>query len=186
MPWSKQNEQATSKFFTRNWIVRVVLALFLFAGPSAMLSAQVPKSATPAPAKAESTDPLHRETPRSTLEAFLRHEEREDFATAARYLQAPPGQEANLPEIAKELRALHGRFKSDIALVSNEPNGAVEAGIPLGEVRAGVLQVGSTSADVILVRVDDPAYGKVWLVSQETVANDGQSGTCRRLLRNRR
>ena len=170
MPWSKQNEQATSKFFTWNWMLRVVLASFLFASPSAMLSAQAPKSATPAPAKAESTDPLHRETPRSALEAFLRHEEREDFATAARYLQALPGQEANMTEVARELQALRGRFKGDIALVSNDPNGTVEAGLAPGEVRAGVLQVGSKSIDVILVRVDDPSYGKIWLLSQETVA----------------
>jgi MscS family membrane protein len=34
-----------------------------------------------------------------------------------------------------------------------------------------VLEVGNTTADLILVRVDDPASGKIWLVSKETVAN---------------
>jgi MscS family membrane protein len=37
-------------------------------------------------------------------------------------------------------------------------------------VRAGVLTVAGTTADVILVRVDDPDSGKIWLVSRETVA----------------
>jgi MscS family membrane protein len=72
--------------------------------------------------------------------------------------------------LAREIRALHGRFKGDIALLSNEPNGTVEAGLPPGEERVGVLQVGGASVDVILVRVDDPSYGKIWLLSQETVA----------------
>src|SRR6516162_1588254 len=110
---------------SRNCVLGIGLALFLLAGSSTIVWAQLPKSPTPPPTKAGSTDPLHRETPRSALEAFLKHEEREDFATAARYLQALPGQEANLPEVAGELRALHGRFKGDIALVSNEPDGSV-------------------------------------------------------------
>jgi MscS family membrane protein len=55
-------------------------------------------------------------------------------------------------------------------LLSDDPNGAVEAGLPPGEVRAGVLTVGGTTIDVILVRVDDPVSGKIWLVSKDTVA----------------
>jgi MscS family membrane protein len=71
--------------------------------------------------------------------------------------------------VARELRALHGRFKGDIALVSNEPDGSVEAGLSPGEERAGVLEAGGARVDIILVRVDDPAYGKIWLLSNETV-----------------
>jgi MscS family membrane protein len=76
-----------------------------------------------------------------------------------------------LVQRAKELQALHARFKSDVGLLSDDPSGAVEAGLPLGELRVGVLEVGSTTADVILVRVDDPASGRIWLVSKETIAN---------------
>src|SRR3974390_549524 len=165
-----KKRHAQSSLRKRNGVLAIALAFCLPAGPSAIASAQLPKPPAPPPAKAESTDPLHRETPRSALEAFLRHEGRGDFATAARFLQAPPGEEAALPEIAREVRALHGRARVDMALVSDDPNGAVEAGLPPGQVRAGVFQVGSTSADVILVRVDDPAYGKIWLVSSDTVA----------------
>jgi len=104
------------------------------------------------------------------MNGILKYGERQDFATAARYLQLPPGQETNLPELGKEFQALHGRFKGDLALLSDDPNGTVEAGLPPGQVRAGVLKVGATTTDVILVRVDDPAAGKIWLVSQETVA----------------
>jgi MscS family membrane protein len=104
------------------------------------------------------------------MNGMLKYAAREDFATAARYLQLPPGQDTNLAELGKEFQALHGRFKGDLDLLSDDPNGTVEAGLPPGQVRAGVLEVGGATTDVILVRVDDPQFGKIWLISQETVA----------------
>jgi MscS family membrane protein len=104
------------------------------------------------------------------MNGMLKYAARQDFATAARYLQLPPGQDKNLAELGKEFQALHGRFKGDIDLLSDDPNGTVEAGLPPGEVRAGVFAVGGRTTDVILVRVDDPKFGKIWLISQETVA----------------
>ena len=47
----------------------------------------------------------------------------------------------------------------------------MEAGLPPGQVRAGVLTVDGTTADVILVRVDDPVAGKIWLISRATLAS---------------
>jgi MscS family membrane protein len=85
-------------------------------------------------------------------------------------LQPIPGQEANLPQRARELQALHQKFKGNIALLSDDPNGTIEAGLPPSEIRAGVLTVGGMTADVILVRVDDPESGKIWHISQETIA----------------
>jgi hypothetical protein len=89
----------------------------------------------------------------------------------ARYLQPTPGQDTNLVQRARELYALHGRCKGNIGLLSDDPNGSVEPGLPPGEVRAGVLAVGRTTADVILVRVNDPESRTIWLISKETVAN---------------
>ncbi len=100
----------------------------------------------------------------------LKYAERQDFSTGARYLQPPSGPNVNMVQLAKEFQALHSRFSGDIDLLSDDPKGTVEAGLPPGEVRAGVITVGSTTVDIILVRVDDPEFGKIWLVSQETVA----------------
>ncbi len=102
---------------------------------------------------------------------LLKCTEHEDYETAARYLQPIPGDEANLPLRARELRALHQKFKGNIGLLSDDPNGAVEPGLPPGQVRAGVLTVGGKAADVILVRVNDPESGEIWLISKETVAS---------------
>jgi MscS family membrane protein len=101
---------------------------------------------------------------------LLKSSEREDYATAARYLQPTKGRNTNLPERAAELHALLQEFRGNIGLLSDQPGGMVEAGLPPGQMRAGVLSVGGTTQDVILVRVDDPASGKIWLISKDTVA----------------
>jgi hypothetical protein len=59
-------------------------------------------------------------------------------------------------ETARELQALHARYKGDIATLSDDPNGKVEERLPPGQQRAGVIEVGSTNTEVILTRVDDP------------------------------
>jgi MscS family membrane protein len=102
---------------------------------------------------------------------LLKYEGRKDFATSARYLQSTPDQNADVVQLAKELEPLLPSFKTNVALLSDDPNGAVEPGLPLGHVRAGVLKVGDTAVDVVLVRVDDPDFGKIWLVSEETLAS---------------
>jgi MscS family membrane protein len=151
----------------------VALSIFLFVGCAAYSLGQLPTSAAPPTAKVEPAppiDPLGRETPRSAMMGFLKYEQLDDYETAARYLQPTPRQNTNLAQRAKELQALQGKFKSNIALLSDDPEGTVEPGLPPGQIRAGVLSVGSRAADVILVRVDDPTAGKIWLISKETVA----------------
>ena len=101
---------------------------------------------------------------------MLRCSEREDFACVARYLQTPPGQRVDMPELAREAQALRSRYEGSIATLSDDPNGSVEEGLPPGEERVGVVKVGGTTTDIILTRVDDPNYGKIWVVSSETVA----------------
>jgi MscS family membrane protein len=157
----------------KTYAFAVALAIFVFVSSTAKSPAQLPKSAAPPPAQAEPTtpiDPLGRATPRGAVMGLLKCTESEDYETAARYLQPTPGQDTNLVQRARELYALHGRFKGNIGLLSDDPNGSVEPGLPPGEVRAGVLAVGRTTADVILVRVNDPESGAIWLISKETVA----------------
>jgi len=102
---------------------------------------------------------------------FSKYEGRGDYATAARYLQLPPGQNTDVAQLGKEIVALRRRFSGNIELLSDDPEGTVEPGLPPDHERAGVIEVGGTATDFVLVRVDDPASGKIWLVSKETVAS---------------
>jgi len=169
----KKNRKGIGLSLNRTCALGIALAVLLFAGSAASSPAQHLITHAPPP-KAQPTvptDPLGRETPRGAVIGFLKYLTRQDYATAARYLQQPPGQHLNLAQFAKEMQALRSRFKTNVDLISDDPNGTVEAGLPLGEVRAGVLKVGGRSEDVILVRVDHPTWGKIWLVSRETVAS---------------
>src|SRR5450755_2004174 len=160
MPFLKEKRREISGFFGWTFALPIALAFLLFASSAANLLAQVPISASP-PANAGPAailDPLGRETPRGAAMGVLKYAERQDFATGARYLQPPPGQNVNMVQLAKEFQALHSRFNGDVDLLSDDPKGTVEAGLPPGEVRAGVITVGSTTVDVILVRVDDPEF----------------------------
>jgi MscS family membrane protein len=169
MRFQSENRRGISKALSWSYI-GVAIAIFLFVGSVAYSPAQTPASA---PAKAEPTakvDPLGRETPRRAVMGALKYAARQDFANAARYLQPTPGEDTNLIQRAKEFQALHSKFRGDIDLLSDDPDGTVETGLPPGQVRAGVLAVGGTTVDVILTRVDDPDSGKIWLISKETVA----------------
>jgi len=71
----------------------VALSIFLFVGCAAYSLGQLPTSAAPVPAKAESAtpvDPLGREAPRSAMMGLLKYEQLDDYETAALYLQPTP------------------------------------------------------------------------------------------------
>lgn len=159
----------------RRYSLDVAVAICIWLGSIGHSPAQLPTSVATPPAKAEATipvDPLGRETPLDAMMGFLKSTEREDYETAAHYLQPTPEGQADLQQRARELRALfHTGFKGNLGLLSDDATGTAEPGLPPGQVRAGVLKARSMTADVILVRVDDPATGKIWLISEKTVAS---------------
>ena len=166
----EESRQGIGSSLNGSYILGITLALVLLAASAVRSTAQVPPAAAVATHAelAAPPDPLGRQTPRSSLINFLKYEARGDYATAARFLQLPPDQ--SLAELTKEFRALYPHFQGSIILLSDDPNGTVEAGLPPGQVRAGVVTVDGVTADVILVRVDNPTAGKIWLISQGTVA----------------
>ena len=125
-----ENRLGMSKSLRWTCALGVALSIFLFAGSAAHSVAQLPKSAAPPPAKAEPTapiDPLGRETPRGTMMGLAKYGERRDYATASRYLQLDPGQSTDVAALARELLALRTRFKSNLDMLSDDPNGWVES-----------------------------------------------------------
>src|SRR6267154_1401322 len=167
----RKNRQGVGRLLKQTYTLSLAFAVLLFGGAAIHSPAQLPKVLTPEskPAPAAPLDPLGRQTPRSSLINLMKYEASGDYTTAARFLQLPPGE--NLAYLTKEFRTLSPNFQGSINLLSDDPNGSVAAGLPPGQVRAGVVTVGDTTADMILVRVDDPVAGKIWLVSRETLAS---------------
>ena len=170
MPFPRENRQRIRRSILRVLKIALALTFAVMALPS---FGQLPKSARPLSSSSQSSqkvDPLGRETPRSSMIGALKAGQRRDFATAALYMQPDPTHPVDRIMIARELTALRTYFKGNVDMLSDEPAGEVEPGLPPGEVRAGVITVGDTAVDVLLVRVNDPVEGKIWLVSKETVA----------------
>jgi MscS family membrane protein len=167
----RRYRKGVGRLLKQTYTLSFVFAVLLFGGWALSSPAQLPKLRAPEP-KAEPAppqDPLGRQTPRSSLINFMKYETSGDYPTASRFLQLPPGE--NLTELTKEFRALYPNFQGSINLVSDDPDGSVEAGLPPGQERVGVMKVGDTTADLIMVRVDDPVAGKIWLVSRPTLAS---------------
>lgn len=166
----RKNRRGIGRLLNHRYGYSLVLAVLVLAGSPVFTRAQFPRSAPPPKTEpVAALDPLERQTPRRSLMGFLKYAARGDYATAAHYLQMPPGRDINLAQAAKEFRRLYPDFQSNINLLSDDPNGTEEDGLPPGHVRAGVITEDGARADVILVRVDDPAAGKIWLISQGTL-----------------
>ena len=128
MPLLRENRQAISK--SLHYGLAAAVGIFLLLSSTAHSPAQLPNSGAPPPTQTKAPiDPLGRETPRRAMLGLLKYAERRDFATAARYFQQDPGQGTDLVQLAKELQALHTKFKGNIDLLSDEPNGTIEAGL---------------------------------------------------------
>ena len=165
----KENRKGVGRLLKHNYALSLAFAALLFGGSAVHSPAQLPNTppAEPKTEPAAPVDPLGRQTPRSSLLNLMKYQAIGDYATAARFLQLPPGE--NIAELTKEFRALYPNFQGAINLISDDPNGSVEEGLPPGQVRAGVVTVGGTTADMIMVRVDDPVAGKIWLMSRSSL-----------------
>jgi MscS family membrane protein len=124
------------------------------------------------PGDATTPDPLHRDTPNGTLFGFLQAVQAGDYPTAAQYLQLSPARRDTQGEkLATELKAVLDRaFVGSLRTISTNPLGTIQAGVPSDHERIGTFSVDDVEADVILVRVNDPNAGKIWLFSSETLS----------------
>src|SRR5450631_1641825 len=141
MSWLGKNQQKICRLPKLTHALSVIVALLLVTGSATHSPAQSTLVVAP-PVKAEPAapvDPLGRQTPRSSLISFLKYEASGDYPTASRFLQLPPGE--SLEHLTRLVQTLYPYFQGHINLLSDDPNGNVEAGLPPGEVSAGVVTV---------------------------------------------
>jgi MscS family membrane protein len=155
---------------------RGVAFLALALTLSLPLSAQSPLSQILQPAAPTSTspatptDPLGRDTPYGTVFGFLQAAQAGNFSIAAQYLQMSAARRQMEGEaVASDLKEVMDRAYTG-TLGSKQPEGIVQEGVPLGRQKLGTMSSGDAEADLELVRVSDPAAGKIWLISSDTLA----------------
>src|SRR5882724_11598194 len=124
-------------------------------------------------ASPSATDPLGRTTPQSTVLGFLHAAQAGDYSLAAQYLQMSPARrQSEGDQLAKKLAFVLNQpraFTGNPGGWSTQPEGTPQEGVALGRQKLGTMSAGDVEADLELVRVTDPAAGKIWLVSSDTL-----------------
>jgi len=142
------------------------IRILAFASLAAAAWGQEPASSE-APSKV-ATDSLGRSTPRGTVLGFLGAAHQGDYSAAARYLDTPL-QGLAADELASQLIAiLDRRLPAHLDQLSDQPDGSLNDGLPLGTDRVGSIQTSTGALDVVVERVRRPE-GLVWLFSSATI-----------------
>jgi MscS family membrane protein len=121
---------------------------------------------TPAPA-----DQLGRETPSGTVLGFLQSAQAGNYRTTADYLQmSAVRRQTQGPDLAEKLKFLMDHaFVGSLRRLSTSPEGSPEYG-GTDQQTIGMFSYGDADVPVVLVRIGDPNFGKVWLFSSETLS----------------
>ena len=151
----------------------LIVCVSLQGLPPVPLAAQVvpgllkPGTQTPAPASA---DPLGRDTPSGTVLGFLQAAQDGNEKIAADYLQMSAARRQSLgPDTAAKLKVLMDRaFVGRVSRISTRPDGNPENGTS-DQQSVGIFSTRDAEVPVILVRINDPNSGKIWLFSAETL-----------------
>jgi len=151
------------------WIVSFVLLLLSFCA-----SAQFLPSAKPATA-AKSTDPLDRDSPQSTVVAFLEAAHANNYNKAVRYLDLrnrPEGDQlADGAELARELETiLDSDARFDVGNLSREPEGDTADNLAANRDRVDTFHVNGQTLELDLERVTLHSGLSVWLFSSDSLA----------------
>ena len=148
--------------------------LFCILLTSLCASAQILPSAKPATPSA-SKDPLDRDSPQSSVVAFLEAAHANDFGKAWRYLDL-----RNMPEdqrlkggaeLARQLEIILDRdTQFDVANLSRNPEGDQSDNLPSNRDRVDTFQVNGQTLELDLQRVALHSGLSVWLFSSDSVA----------------
>jgi MscS family membrane protein len=150
---------------------RLVIGLVFLC---ACVSAQIlPAAAQPSASPAK--DPLNRDSPQSSIVAFLEACHANNYALAWRYIDlrnvAADQRVADGTELSRQLQSILDRdTQFDVADLSRDPAGDRTDNLPQNRDRLGIFKVGGKSEELDLERVTLRSGVSVWLVSSDSVA----------------
>lgn len=154
-------------------MLRLILLPLIVLGYLSASQAQQPALFPfPLPAASTPSDPLKRETPRSTTLGFIEAAHAENYQLAARYFQTTTKRTPRKhdEELAQQLMTIMDRkFIGNLYSISNDPEGELNDGLLPNLEKAGEIKIGKKRVDLILVQMPSTEAGKIWLISSETL-----------------
>lgn len=150
----------------------VSLAACAAAPSQASLNQLLQPSATAAGKPSGAADAYGRGTPAGTVFGFLQAAQSGNYSIAAQYLQMGAARRQSEGEpMARKLKVVMDRaFAGNLKNVSTQPEGTPQEGVPPDRQRLGTMSSGDVDAELELVRVSDPAAGRIWLIASDTLA----------------
>jgi MscS family membrane protein len=170
------SEESIAKAIVPGKIFPVATIIFWLLSFSLAACAQaLPKSPAPATAPAKSQDPLNRDSPQSSVFAFLEACRARDYARARRYLdlrKLPEDQRLkDGTQLAEQLEKILDRdVQFDVAALSRNPEGAGVEGRPPHRELVASFTVNGKTMNLELERVTLRSGLSVWLFSSDSVA----------------
>ncbi|HVW10507.1 MAG TPA: mechanosensitive ion channel family protein [Bryobacteraceae bacterium] len=141
----------------------------------ALVSAQAPPAAAPAPAKpaVAQSDPLGRTSPQSAIYQFLEAAHSHDYFKAQHYLDLRSWSTADRakdgPELAQQLEDLLDDTGFDIATLSRDPDGYQSDNLPPLVDHLATFHVRQSDVNLEMQKVELRNGLRVWLVSADSV-----------------
>jgi hypothetical protein len=130
----------------------IALLMLVVACPPQFAQTNAAAFTQPADAGTKFTDPLHRETPQSAVTAFLEAAHARNYQRALKYLDlrnlSQEDRTKNGAALAKQLAEIldrDGQF--DVAMLSRQPEGEAEPGVPANCERVASFQLAGMCAD---------------------------------------
>ena len=153
----------------------VVFCLGLASPLTAQLPSILSPTSTPPPQQAVPPDPLKRETPKGCLLGFIKAAGEERYNAAIQYFQPSTARHRPSIEDEEELASqlftiLSVKFSGPLDMVSNDPLGNLDDGLPPDQEQIGGVRGLSEDFPILLVRVDDEQGRKLWYISRKTLA----------------
>jgi len=164
--------------FTANQWVTKLFCCFALLTLSGVMSGQQPAvkkeedKTQNAAHTSKNTDALGRSTPHGTVFGFLQTTQNGNYDEASQYLQLSRNERTEKgAQLAHKLHALMDTaFVGRVGVISDQPEGSAQQGVPHDHERIGVFKLNGTEMDVDLVRVAVPGNGGIWLFSSHTLA----------------
>ncbi|HYL78452.1 MAG TPA: mechanosensitive ion channel family protein [Bryobacteraceae bacterium] len=155
-----------------------VALLLVLVTCSGVYGQAVPPAPPPEPAekaKTLSKDPLNRDTPQSAATAFLEAYHAKNYERATKYLDLRKLSQAdrskNGVELAQQLGQILDRdAQFDVAVLSHNPEGEPEDGLPPNCERVASFNVSGKKVDLLLERVTLRPGHSIWRFSSGSVA----------------
>lgn len=159
-------------FLTRSQLLLSLICALMCPSIAAQLTV-VPNSGAPSTTPVpEQKDSYGRDTPQSAILNFMRYAQKDNYASASKYLQFSSASQEREGEVyARRLLVLmNSSFRGSVASLSNLPGGNPnDPDNPKVEV-AGRFVVQEKEVPLLLVRIFPKNESPIWLVSQQTLA----------------